>query len=264
MVQQNWNASEYQQHAAFVALLAEDLIDLLNPQPGEQILDIGCGDGRLSAEIQQRGCTVTGIDSSPSMVAASKKRGVQTYLLDAHHLFDQSALKKGTFEQNTFDKNNFDAVFSNATLHWLNQPEKVIQGVHATLKSQGRFVAEFGGHGNIATLLKAMKEVFDENSTFGEFRHPWYFPTPEQYRALLEKHGFKVKNIELISRPTPLNSGLEKWLEIFANSITGHLTPEQNKVFLVAVTNKLVPLLHTQENGWVADYVRLRFEAIKL
>ena len=258
MAQQNWDASEYRQHAAFVALLARDLIDLLNPQPGEAILDIGCGDGSLSAEIQQTGCTVTGIDSSASMVAACKDRGIQAYLLDAHHLHDQHSLK-----QNTFDKNSFDAVFSNAALHWLKQPEKVIQGVHAVLNPQGRFVAEFGGHGNIAALLKAMKEVFDENSSFGEFRHPWYFPKPDQYQTLLKKYGFKVKSIELIPRPTPLNSGLEKWLAIFANSITGHLTAEQNKVFLAAVTDKLKAVLYTRENGWVADYVRLRFEAVK-
>ena len=254
MAQQNWDASEYRQHAAFVALLARDLIDLLNPQPGEAILDIGCGDGRLSAEIQQLACTVTGVDSSPSMVAASKHRGIQAYLLDAHHLHAQRTIKQSSF----------DAVFSNAALHWLNEPEKVIQGVHAALKPQGRFVAEFGGHGNIAALLKAMKEVFDENSSFGEFRHPWYFPKPDQYQTLLKKHGFKVKSIELIPRPTPLNSGLEKWLAIFANSITGHLTAEQNKVFLAAVTDKLKAVLYTRENGWVADYVRLRFEAIKL
>lgn len=258
MAQQDWNASEYGQHAAFVALLAQDLIDLLNPQPGEKILDIGCGDGRLSAEIQQRACSVIGIDSSPSMVAATQKRGIQAHLIDAHHLYDQHL-----HEKNTFAQNSFDAVFSNAALHWLNEPEQVIQGVHAVLKPRGRFVAELGGHGNIAALLNAMRAAFNENLSFGQFRHPWYFPKPEQYQALLEKYGFKVHSIELIPRPTPLGSGLEKWLEIFANSMTGHLTAEQNKAFLAAVTDKLAPVLYTRENGWVADYVRLRFEAVK-
>lgn len=93
--------------------------------------------------------------------------------------------------------NEFDAVFSNAALHWLLQPEKVIKGVRAALKSKGRFVAEFGGDGNIAALLKAMQEVFKDNKEFGEFKSPWYFPTVNEYQALLEKEGFELNFIEL-------------------------------------------------------------------
>ena len=248
MSQQTWNADEYKQHASFVPSLAKDLIELLNPQPGETILDLGCGDGLLTLELQQRGCSVIGVDSSPGMVEASKSRGIEAYVQDAHHLNYH---------------HSFDAVFSNAALHWLTQPEKVIEGVHAALKPKGRFVAELGGHGNIAALLKAMAEVFAENKDFGEFIHPWFFPSPKDYQHLLEQHGFEVKTIILTPRPTPLNSGLGKWLEIFADSITRHLQAEQNAIFLSAVKDKLRPILYTEEHGWVADYVRLRFEAVK-
>ena len=248
MSQQTWNADEYKQHASFVPSLAKDLVELLNPQPGETILDLGCGDGLLTLELQQSGCSVIGVDSSPGMVESSKSRGIEAYVQDGHNLNYH---------------HTFDAVFSNAALHWLTQPEKVIEGVHAALKPKGRFVAELGGHGNIAALLKAMAEVFAENKDFGEFIHPWFFPSPKDYQHLLEQQDFEVKTIILTPRPTPLDSGLGKWLEIFADSITRHLQAEQNAIFLSAVKDKLRPILYTEEHGWVADYVRLRFEAVK-
>jgi SAM-dependent methyltransferase len=146
----------------------------------------------------------------------------------------------------------------------VTHPEKVIQGVYLALKPNGRFVAEFGGNGNIAALLKAMKDVFQENNEFGEFKIPWFFPAIEEYKLLLEKGGFEVKYIGLIPRPTPLKSGIEKWLEIFAEGITSHLNADQKKQFLIDVREKLTSVLYSEKDGWVADYVRLRFEAIKV
>ena len=226
MSQQNWNAAEYQKHASFVPSLANSVIELLNPRKGEKILDIGCGDGELTQQLKEKGCLVIGIDSSPSMVESTKNRGIEAYVIDGQTIDFQ---------------NQFDAVFSNAALHWLTQPERVIKGVYLSLKPNGRFVAEFGGYGNIATLLKAMQEVFRENTGFGEFKNPWFFPSVAEYKTLLEKQGFKINSIELIPRPTPLKSGVEKWLEIFAKGITSHLDPEQKILFLSAVKNKLMP-----------------------
>lgn len=248
MSQQNWNASEYIKHASFVSTMANDVLGLLDPKEGEVILDVGCGDGELTQKIQEKGCSVIGIDSSPSMIETAKKRGIESYVIDGHNIPYQ---------------NQFDAVFSNAALHWLTQPDKVIEGVYSALKENGRFVAEFGGRGNIAALLKAMQEVFDENTDFGQFQMPWYFPSVEEYQGRLEQAGFQVKYIELIPRPTPLKSGVEKWLEIFAEGITSHLSQEQKTAFLDSVKGKLLSVLFTEQSGWVADYVRLRFEATK-
>ncbi|MBQ0720557.1 MAG: methyltransferase domain-containing protein [Gammaproteobacteria bacterium] len=248
MQKQEWNAPEYSEHAAFVSSMAGGVLALLNPQPGEHILDLGCGDGELALTIQQQGCTVVGIDASASMVESAKARGINAQLVDGHAL---------DFH------NEFDAVFSNAALHWLTEPEKVIKGVHGALKNNGRFVAEMGGDGNIAALLKAMAEVFEENPSFGTFKHPWYFPTVDGYKNRLEKAGFMLEAIELIPRPTPLESGLEKWLEIFADSISSQLNKQQKPQFFSAVKEKLSPVLYSEKDGWVADYVRLRFAAIK-
>lgn len=249
MHRQEWDAPEYSKHASFVSSMAGDVLALLNPQQGEHILDLGCGDGELAHCIQQQGCSVVGIDASASMVASAKARGVNARLVDGHKL---------DFHH------EFDAVFSNAALHWLTEPEKVIKGVHAALKNNGRFIAEMGGDGNIAALLKAMTEVFEENPRFGQFKHPWYFPGVEDYKSLLEKGGFIVKTIELIARPTPLNSGLEKWLEIFADSISSGLNKEEKTRFFSAVKEKLETVLYSEKEGWVADYVRLRFKAKKI
>lgn len=248
MSQQNWIASEYVKHASFVPTMANDVVGLLDPKEGEVILDVGCGDGELTQKIQEKGCSVIGIDSSPSMIETAKRRGIESYVMDGHNIPYQK---------------KFDAVFSNAALHWLTKPEKAIKGAYLALKENGRFVAEFGGKGNIAALLKAMQEVFEENADFGQFHMPWYFPSVEEYQGLLEQAGFHVKYIELIPRPTPLKSGVEKWLEIFAEGITSHLSQEQKTAFLGSVKGKLLSVLFTEQTGWVADYVRLRFEATK-
>jgi trans-aconitate methyltransferase len=248
MSKQNWNPSEYVKHASFVPAMANDVVDLLDPKKGEVILDIGCGDGELTQRLQEKGCSVIGIDSSPSMIEAAKNLGIESYVMDGNNISYQ---------------NKFDAIFSNAALHWLTQPEKTIKGAYLALKDNGRFVGEFGGKGNIAALLKAIQEVFEENSDFGQFHMPWFFPTIEEYQALLEQAGFHVKYIELIPRPTPLKSGIEKWLEIFADGITGHMSQVQKVAFLDLVKNKLLPVLYTEQSGWTADYVRLRFEATK-
>lgn len=248
MSKQSWNASEYVKHASFVPAMASDVVGLLNPKEGEAILDVGCGDGELTKILQEKGCSVIGVDSSPSMIEMAKNRGIESYVMDGHNIPYQ---------------NKFDAVFSNAALHWLTQPEEVIKGAYLALKENGRFVAELGGKGNVAALLKAMQEVFDENTDFGQFHMPWFFPSVEEYQGLLEQAGFHVKYIELIERPTPLKSGVEKWLEIFAEGITSHLGQDQQTAFLGSVKSKLLSVLYTEQNGWVADYVRLRFEATK-
>ncbi|HIF51591.1 MAG TPA: class I SAM-dependent methyltransferase [Thiotrichaceae bacterium] len=248
MTQQKWDAAEYAKHASFVTALASDVVELLNSQFSERILDVGCGDGELTAVLQAKGCSLVGTDASASMIESTKRRGIEAYVVDGHELDFQ---------------NEFDAVFSNAALHWLLQPEKVIQGAYAALKSDGRFVAEFGGAGNIAALLKAMQEVLDDNEEFGEFKSPWFFPTVEEYKSLLETGGFEVNTIKFIPRPTPLTSGISNWLEIFAEGITAHLSDENRKVFISLVEEKLRPVLYSDEEGWVADYVRLRFSASK-
>jgi trans-aconitate methyltransferase len=241
-----WQSTTYFKHAHFVADLATPVIELLNPQKAEHILDLGCGDGRLTKTLQDIGCIVTGVDYSDNLVQAAKALGLNVQQMDAHHL---------TFE------NEFDAVFSNAALHWMKEPEKVIAGVKRSLKPKGRFVAEFGGHGNIQSILDALHIALAERSINFADVNPWYFPTVEEYRRLLEQAGFCVDYIELIPRPTPLPTDILGWLEVFANSFTALLPENEREAFLNQVMVLTVPKLQQEDGSWTVDYVRLRFVA---
>ena len=242
-----WNAPSYHKHANFVSDLALPVVDLLAPQKEELILDLGCGDGSLAIQIAKQGAEVIGVDNSRSMVQECKHKGIESYMIDATQLPYT---------------NKFDAVFSNAVLHWVEDQSLALKKIHRALKDQGRFIAEFGGYGNINILTTAIKEVFDNNPDFGSFKNPWFFPTPLEYEDLLKSHGFTVHSINLIPRPTKIDD-ISNWLTIFANGIVSHLSPSQQVTFKEEVKNLLKPKLFTQEDGWVADYVRLRLKATK-
>ncbi|MEL6441127.1 MAG: class I SAM-dependent methyltransferase [Cyanobacteria bacterium J06621_8] len=244
---QTWNAQQYINHASFVAEYGLPVLDLLNPQPGERILDLGCGDGALTSRIKSSGAEIYGVDSSASMIKTAQTRGLAAEVMNGEDL--------------QFN-NEFDAVFSNAALHWMTNIDHVLAGVFKSLKANGRFVGEFGGEGNIAALLRGMETVFALHPEFGKFKSPWYFPGVNQYQQKLQNMGFKVHYIELIPRPTPLKSGVREWLKLFAVGITNQLNREQQDTFLSEVENLVRPDLLI-EGQWVADYVRLRFAAQK-
>jgi trans-aconitate methyltransferase len=244
---QEWNSSRYDKNARFVSDLGEPLVDLLSPQPGERILDLACGDGVLTEKIIARGAEVVGVDGSPDMVAAARKRGIDARVVDAYHL---------DFAP------EFDAVFSNAALHWMKRdPDAVIQGVRRALKPKGRFVAEMGGHGNVAAITVALCATIEKYGTNGEAMIPWYFPSADEYRERLNRAGFRTEYIELIPRPTPLPTGMRGWLETFVIPFTNSLPQEARANFLDEVTERLRPVLCDASGHWTADYVRLRFLA---
>lgn len=247
MTNQSWKAEEYSSHASFVSELGSPVVELLNPQPGETILDLGCGDGTLASKMDEDGAVVIGIDSSDSMVRSAQSKGIQAYVQSGEKL---------SFA------NKFDAVFSNAALHWMRDYNSVLEGVYKALKSSGRFVGEFGGKGNIAYLREAMREVY-QAERFGTYSDPWFFPSPEQYASALSSAEFSVEYIELIPRPTPLTTGVVEWLRIFADHLLGELSPDEAQRFLVKVEEKVRPQLYSSSQGWVADYVRIRFAAQK-
>jgi len=243
-----WNAEKYNKHADFVSNLASPVIDLLKPKKDETILDLGCGDGTLAVEMEKFGADVTAVDLSESMVAKTKEKGIKSSVMSATEL---------TFE------NEFDAVFSNAVLHWVKDADVAIKKISRSLKSNGRFIAEFGGYGNIKYLTDAMQEVFNNHKEFGSFNNPWYFPKDTDYRQLLEENGFVVEYIELIPRATKIDD-ISNWLDIFANGIVSHLSDEQQEQFKQEVRVILEPKIYLNEDGWVADYVRLRLKATKI
>jgi SAM-dependent methyltransferase len=244
---QNWSASSYDAHARFVSDLAGGVLDWLAPRSGERILDLGCGDGVLTAEIAALGAEVIGVDSSEDFVATCRARDLDVRLMDGEAL--------------TFD-NEFDAVFSNAALHWMTRPERVIAGVRRALKPPGRFVAEFGGHGNVAAIMTALEATAVRHGVDSSLAHPWFFPTPEIYRTMLEKDGFEVKRIALIPRPTPLKTGMAAWLKLFRKPFFDQFGASADQV-LRETEDLLRFALCDAQGNWTADYVRLRVEAKK-
>jgi trans-aconitate methyltransferase len=263
---QTWNTEAYAANGRFVATLASDVVALLNPLPGEQILDLGCGDGALTEQLATSGAIVTGVDASPTMLAAARQRNLDT----AGGLTSARGL---TYEQhNATDlpyRQQFDAVFSNAALHWitgLSGQQAMLAGVHHALRPGGRFVAEMGGHGNIAAIRTALQATLAPFHIDAEAAAASFFPSPALYRRLLEAANFTVQSIDLIPRPTPLPNGMESWLNTFRNGVLDHLNPpahsENARASALANTITLLePILRDADGNWSADYVRLRFHA---
>jgi trans-aconitate methyltransferase len=245
-MQQTWDAALYAGNGRFVALLAESVFATLQPQRGEHILDLGCGDGFLTQRISESGATVVAVDSSSQMIAAAKQRGLDARLINGEAL-------PFTGE--------FDAVFSNAALHWMNDHQAVIQGVYRALKPGGRFVAECGGQGNIAAIRVALLAVLTPRGIAPERIENNKFFTPDEYRSLLEKEGFMVEEITLTPRPTPLESGMAAWLETFRRSVFDLLPAVERPNAVEQIVSLLRPVLCDQQGHWSADYVRLRFLA---
>jgi trans-aconitate methyltransferase len=245
-MQQTWDASLYAGNGRFVAQLAESLVEVLRPRPGERILDLGCGDGFLTRRIAESGATVVGVDSSPQMIAAAKERGA-----DARYASGEALPFDG----------EFDAVFSNAALHWMRDQDAVLQGVHRALKPGGRFVAECGGQGNIAAIRVALLAVLTALGIPAECIENNRFFSCADYRARLEDHGFLVEEITLTPRPTPLPSGMAAWLETFRRSVIEQLPAEARPAAIEQIVTLLKPVLCDREGHWTADYVRLRFLA---
>lgn len=244
-VEQTWAADVYARNARFVADLGAGVLEWLDPQPGERVLDLGCGDGVLTAKIRDAGARVVGADASPALVDAARGLGLDARVMDGEAL---------TFER------EFDAVFSNAALHWMVRPRAVIDGVRRALRPGGRFVAEFGGHGNVAAIVTALLAVGERYGIEPRIAMPWYFPTTESYGALLEEAGFTVDRIALVPRPTPLPGDIAGWLETFRTPFFNAAGPNAGEA-LDAVTRLLAPSLRDDRGRWTADYVRLRVAA---
>jgi len=246
---QSWNAETYSRNARFVAELGAPLLTLLDPRPRERILDVGCGDGFLTRQIAELGARVVGVDASEDLVRAALALGLDARVVDAEELAFSS---------------EFDAVFSNAALHWMKRPERVVAGVHRALVPGGRLVVEFGGKGCVRTLVDAIEQSLAPLGIDARARSPWCFPSAEEYAGLLAQGGFAVKSASLFDRPTPLVTGVRGWLATFGGAFLAGLPPTEEERAISSIEERATPLLSNSKGEIVADYVRLRVVAEKL
>ncbi len=248
-ITQTWDPKTYAKNGRFVSDLGSPVLELLSPQPGERILDLGCGDGVLTKTLAELGCEVVGVDSSAPQIEAARRLGLEAYVMNGEELPYRE---------------EFDAVFSNAVLHWIRRPDVMIEGVYRSLRPGGRFVAECGGHGCVNRIRTALVQALNRRGIDGESRVPWYFPTPGDYATRLERAGFLVSSIALIPRPTPLPGDIIEFLETFGQNFLVGLSDQARDEYLGEVRLLLRPQLVNPEGIWVADYVRLRFSATKV
>jgi SAM-dependent methyltransferase len=243
-----WDTGLYDDKHSFVWKLGASLIDLLEPRAGERVLDLGCGTGHLTARLAESVGEVVGIDSSPEMIAEARALfpGIRFEVADARDFALDGP---------------FDAVLSNAVLHWVKPPEAAIACVRRALAPGGRFVAEFGGRGNVAAIVSAL-DAASRAIGLGAWEHPWYYPSIGEYAPLLERAGLEVAQGALFDRPTPLegDDGLRNWVAMFARDLMGRVPPGDREAFFRRVEDAARASLH-RDGTWFADYRRLRVKA---
>jgi len=248
-----WDSQLYDESFNIITRLGAGVLDLLEPQPGERIVDLGCGTGELTAQIAAAGAEVIGLDASEAMIVRARERFPQL----------RFEVARG---QDFVVERPVDAVFSSAALHWMSPPEDVAASVYRALEPGGRFVAEMGGYRNIATIIAALKQALvEEGISWAQVRNPWYFPSIGEYASLLEGIGFEVAQMHLFDRPTPLDdcpNGIADWLRMFGGDFLAAVPPERQAAFQHRVNDLTRPTL-CHDGRWVGDYRRLRFRALK-
>jgi trans-aconitate methyltransferase len=245
-----WNADLYKNNYAFVHQYGNSLIEWLQPQAGEQILDLGCGTGELTAKLAATGAQVTGLDSSAAMIENARKNFPQLTFVVAN------AASFSLPEQ-------FDAVFSNAALHWMPEKEQVAARMYQHLKPGGRLVLEMGAKGNVGSLLQALEKAMQQHGY--QYRPCWYFPSVGEYTSILEQYGFRVHQVHYFDRATELadpENGIIDWFNMFGGHFFENIPGEARTAILQQVQQELKASCF--RNGrWYADYVRLRVAAVK-
>jgi trans-aconitate methyltransferase len=251
---QQWNATLYDDKHGFVFKYGEDVVQLLAPQQGERILDLGCGTGYLTHLIARASARVIGIDKSPAMIQRAQA---------AYPDLDFRVMSATEFAFDT----PFDAVFSNATLHWVLDKETAIDHIAQTLKTGGRLILEMGGKGNVEEIVVATRKVLTRHGYYSNAATQlWYFPSLSEYTTLLEKKGFRVRFAAHFDRPTELKdteNGIKDWIKMFGNAFFSNIPENEIDSILNEIQDMVRPTNYRNGN-WYGNYKRLRIAAVKL
>ncbi|AOW02866.1 S-adenosyl-L-methionine-dependent methyltransferase [Yarrowia lipolytica] len=258
-----WNAKKYTEDAAFVPQLTSVVQQWLDPQSSDSILDIGCGDGKLTQDLSKRCESIFGIDNSSNMVELSQSRGLNAEVVDCSKLDQWNHSHK------------YSKVFSNATFHWIlsqtktdSQRVAVFKKIHHLLQPGGTFVCEMGGFGNVAEIqaafIMAVEKFGNKTVEQAAAASPWYFPHEHVIAKFLQEAGFSVEKIERVYRSTELaeGEGLRKWLELFGFNFLSEIDESKRSAALDYIVDTLKTTNYEPHSKkWYAGYVRLRWVA---
>jgi trans-aconitate 2-methyltransferase len=259
-----WNAQDYAKSSTVQAGWAQELITQLNLSGDEAILDVGCGDGKVTAEIARnvpRG-VVLGVDSSAEMVEFAI----------AQHLHPAIAnLQFACMDAREIDSSStFDVVFSNAVLHWVDDHQAFLRGVNRVLRSGGKLVISCGGKGNAADIVKVFGALSQQSSWqpyFINFQFPYFFHSPDEYGAWLAEAGFQSVRVDLVPKDMihTGKEGLARWIRTtwmpYIHRVPESRREELLEEFLQSYLDQHP--LDRQGNSHV-KMVRLQVEAIKV
>ena len=248
-----WDANKYTADFSFVHQYGNSVIELIDADKGSSVLDLGCGNGALTKELQDKGYLVKGLDASKELldIAKAKYPNIDFMQGDAANFSLSEPV---------------DVVFSNAVFHWINKDKQLdmLKCVYNALNKNGQFVFEFGGHGNNQKIHSALANAFSEHGYCYEM--PFYFPTIGEYAVMLENAGFKVQYAVLFDRSTELKGedGLKDWINMFVKTPFSVVKTEQEKAI---ISNKAVEALRNDlfiNEKWYADYVRIKMKATRV
>ena len=258
-----WDAQEYEKHSQGQQKWARELVEKISLNGTENVLDLGCGDGKVTAEISKlvsKG-SIIGIDNSAAMIKlASDRHSATIYPNLSFQEMDAGNLK--------FD-DRFDLIFSNAVLHWVKDQKPVIKGMFKSLKHGGRVLLQMGGKGNAAEIVDVLSELQTKkkwHTYFNGFDFPFYFPGKNEYEALLLDCGFTLNRIELIPKKME-HAGIEAlkgWIRTTWLPYTERVPEEERESFIDIVSKKYIERYSTNSKGIInVQMVRLEVEAVK-
>jgi len=258
-----WDAKEYQNNSRPQQDWARELIAKLDLKGNERVLDIGCGDGKITAEIAQilKEGSVTGVDSSKEMIdLAIENFPGNTYKNLSFIMCDAKKLN--------FD-NEFDIVFSNATFHWIKNHKAALLKIKKSLKKSGKILIQMGGTGNLKDIIEAtdiVKATPKWKDYFLDFKFPWSFYGPKRYKSWLDSLEFKIIYLKLINKDIALKGveELKNWVKTIWIPYTVLLPEDMHNSFMDEIINTYIKKYPLDKDGFAhISMVRLEFMAEK-
>lgn len=260
----SWNASDYAKHSSAQQRWARELIEKLHLKGDESVLDIGCGDGKVTAEIASsvpRG-EVVGIDNSQPMLELAQTQFAES-------VYPNLSFESGDAARLQY-QGRFNVIFSNAALHWISDHGPVISGMRRSLKPGGRIVLQMGGRGNAASILNVMEEVTNLkkwHNYFNGFRFPYGFYGPKEYEQWLTDEGLAPVRVELLAKDMSYSSkeGLAGWIRTTWLPYTDRVPEAERTEFIDHLVESYYRAYPPDSHGAIhVGMMRLEVEAVKV